>query len=86
MAEIRFTAPVVAEVLALNEGHTWKTNFEGKGWYDSRTYTIEGGQLVIREHGKGTWADSRYDNTYVADHTTTRDALRSRRDWLVLPA
>ena len=43
---------------------------------DDYQYLIKGGQLLIREIGKTSWADSRFDDVRVADIEQTRRFLR----------
>ena len=63
----RLTKTVREKMLQQNEGRSFQTHFDGKNFSESRTYTISGGKLHIREHGNTSWADSRYDHTRIAD-------------------
>jgi hypothetical protein len=74
---MRLTESVRLQLLAQNEGFETTTHYDGKNISNTRRYRIEGGQLRIRETGKTSWADSRYDNEYVADDDQTRRFLRN---------
>lgn len=73
---MRLTEHVRRQVLELNEGFTTQTYYEGKNSRESRTYTIIGGELRIRATGKTSWADSHYDNEFVANKDATLRYLR----------
>ena len=74
---MRLTESVRLQLLAQNEGFEAMTQYDGKNISNTRRYRIEDGQLRIRETGKTSWADSRYDNEYVADDDQTRRFLRN---------
>jgi hypothetical protein len=73
---MRLTESVRRQLLAQNEGFEATTHFDSKNSAWTRRYRIEGGQLRFRETGKTSWADSRYDNEYVADDDQTGRFLR----------
>ena len=62
----RLTKAVRQKLLENNEGFTTRTYYEGRNSREERIYTISGGQLHIRAIGKTSWADSRYENEWVA--------------------
>jgi len=62
----RLTKAVRQKLLESNEGFTTRTYYEGRNSREERIYTISGGQLHIRAIGKTSWADSRYENEWVA--------------------
>ncbi|MFE7580759.1 hypothetical protein ACFU5Y_04225 [Streptomyces gardneri] len=70
------TAAVRQQLLDQNEGFERKTSNEQKNHTEYRTYRISGGQLHIRASGKGAWADSRYDEEYLATEDQTHRFLR----------
>ena len=53
-------------LLETNEGFSTRTYYEGKNSREERIYTISDGQLIIRAIGKSSWADSNYDDEWVA--------------------
>lgn len=73
---MRLTESVRRQLLTQNESFEATTHFDSKNSTWTRRYRIEGGQLRYRETGKTSWADSRYDNEYVADDDQTRRFLR----------
>ncbi len=62
----RLTKGVRQKLLEKNEGFSTRTYYEGRNSREERIYTISGGQLHIRAIGKTSWADSRYENEWVA--------------------
>ena len=58
-----------------NEGFSTSTYYEGKNSREERIYTIKDGQLNIRAIGKTSWADSHYDNEWIADEEETHRFL-----------
>ena len=62
----RLTKAVRQKLLDQNEGFTRGTYYEGRNSREERVYKISGGQLHIRATGKTSWADSRYDDEWVA--------------------
>lgn len=71
----RLTKSVRQEILNQNEGFTTRTYYEGKNSEEERIYKVSGGQLQIRAIGKGAWADSRYDDEWIADEDETHRFL-----------
>ncbi|MFI8288593.1 hypothetical protein ACIGBL_05550 [Streptomyces sp. NPDC085614] len=72
---MRLTAEVRQKLLDQNEGFELQTSSTQKNHTEYRRYRITGGQLHIRESGKTSWADSRYDNEYVATDEQTHRFL-----------
>lgn len=62
----RLTKDVRQRILYQNEGFSTRTYYEGKNSKEERIYTVSGGQLHIRAIGKTSWADSRYNDEWVA--------------------
>jgi len=79
---MRLTKDVIQKLLNANEGFIKNTDYSGRNFKASYQYLIKGGQLLIREVGKTSWADSRFDNTRVADIETTRRIIRKFLDLL----
>lgn len=79
---MRLTKKVRDQLLAQNEGYEDTTHFSGKNFRETRHYTIADGELHVRSTGKTSWADSRFDNTFVADDDQTRRFLRDNLDSL----
>ncbi|MCG2783721.1 MAG: hypothetical protein L6461_01300 [Anaerolineae bacterium] len=71
----RLTISVRQSILAQNEGFTRRTFYEGKNSREERIYTISGGVLHIRAIGKTSWADSRYDDEWIAGDKETHEFL-----------
>ena len=64
---MRLTKTVREQLLFQNEGFSVRTSYDSRNSEYERIYTIEGGRLHIREIGKSSWADSRYDKEWYAD-------------------
>lgn len=64
-------------LLALNEGFTCTTSYSSRNHSYDRKYLIQAGKLIIQETGKTSWADSRYDETWIAGKD---ELLRFLRD------
>ncbi len=79
---MRLTQKVLEQLLRQNEGFSWETYFEGRNFRESRVYEIVNGVLTIHSRGKSSWADSRFDEKYLADPGQTRRAIRSVLDRL----
>ncbi len=62
----RLTASVRQRILEQNEGFTTRTYYDAKNFREERIYTISGGMLHVRSVGKTSWADSRFDNEWIA--------------------
>lgn len=73
---MRLTSEVRQRLLDQNEGFRTETSFSGNNFRESRVYEIRGGQLHIRSVGKTSWADSRFDDEFVADDDQTKRFLR----------
>ncbi|MFU7517538.1 hypothetical protein [Clostridium sp. HCS.1] len=72
---MRLTKDVRQRILEQNEGFTKRTNYEERNSSEQRIYTISGGELHIRAIGKTSWADSRYDDEWVASDDETHRFL-----------
>ena len=76
----RLTKAVRQKLLENNEGFSIRTNYEGRNSREERIYTISGGQLHIRAIGKTSWADSRYDNEWIASDEEVHRFLYNYQD------
>ena len=76
----RLTKAVRQKLLENNEGFTTRTYYEGRNSREERIYTISGGQLHIRAIGKTSWADSRYENEWVASDEEVHRFLYAHKD------
>lgn len=77
MDRIRLTEAVRNHLLTINEGFKTSTSYDSKNHEYVRHYLIKAGQVIIREVGKTSWADSRYDKTWVADKDEVLRFLRN---------
>lgn len=68
---MRLTSTIRQRILNQNEGFTTRTSYDAKNSEYERIYTILSGQLHIREIGKTSWADSRYNKEWIADNDET---------------
>jgi hypothetical protein len=73
----RLTKNVRQTLLNQNEGFEKSTHYSGKNFSVSNHYTIKNGDLYVRSTGKTSWADSRFDNEYIADEDQTRRFLKN---------
>jgi hypothetical protein len=73
---MRLTKKVRQQLLDKNEGFETSTHYSSKNFTVDTKYQIVDGELHIRETGKTSWADSRFDKEYVADEEQTRRFLR----------
>lgn len=73
---MRLTKDVVQKLLDLNEGFSRTKSYSGRNFKCDYHYLIQGGKLLVREVGKTSWADSRFDDAVVADIDRTRRFLR----------
>lgn len=73
---MRLTKSVMEQILQQNEGFERSTSYSARNFSESRRYTITGGSLHVRSTGKTSWADSRYEEEFVADDDQTRRFLR----------
>ena len=71
----RLTKAVRQKLLDQNEGFTRRTYFEGNNSREERIYKISDGQLHVRAIGKTSWADSRYDDSWIASDEETHRFL-----------
>lgn len=71
----RLTTSVRQRILEQNEGFSKRTYYEGRNSSEERIYTISGGSLHIRAVGERSWADSRYDNEWIASDEETHRFL-----------
>lgn len=76
----RLTKTVRQMLLDRNEGFSTRTYYEGRNSREERIYTISGGKLHIRAIGKTSWADSRYDNEWVASDEEVHRFLYAHQD------
>ena len=74
---MRLTTAVREHILTINEGFYTSTSYDSKNHEYVRDYVISDGQLIIREVGKTSWSDSRYDKTWTADKDETLRFLRN---------
>ncbi|MBM0230669.1 hypothetical protein JNW91_01520 [Micromonospora sp. STR1_7] len=74
---MRLTKQMIQQLLDQNEGFKASTHYSDKNNTHDRRYQVVSGELRIRETGKTSWADSRYDNEFVADEDQTRRFLRN---------
>ena len=72
---MRLTKSVRQRILEQNEGFSKTTSFEGRNSREQRIYKISGGELHIRAVGKTSWADSRYDDEWIASDEETHRFL-----------
>ena len=73
---MRLTKDVVQKLLDQNEGFSRTKSYSGRNFKCDYHYLIQGGKLLVREVGKTSWADSRFDDAVVADIDRTRRFLR----------
>lgn len=73
---MRLTKAVVQKLLDQNEGFSKTKSFSSRNFKCDNHYLIQGGKLLVREVGKTSWADSRFDDVRVADIEQTRRFLR----------
>lgn len=76
---VRLTRDVRQRILEQNEGFSTRTYYEGRNTREERIYTISGGVLKIRAIGKGAWADSRYDEEWIASDDETHRFLYANK-------
>lgn len=73
----RLTVDWLRAILAVNDGLTSRTHYDGKNFSESRNYRVEDGELHIRSHSKTSWADSSATSEHVADDDQARRFLKS---------
>lgn len=64
---MRLTRAVREKMLAENEGFTIQTSNKQRNYSQNRTYKISKGKLHIRETGKTSFSDSRYEHEWDAN-------------------
>lgn len=74
---MRLTKKACQRLLDQNEGFETSTHFSSKNFTEDTQYRMADGKLHIRETGKTSWADSRFDREPVADEEQTRRFLRN---------
>lgn len=74
---MRLTESVRNMLLSKNEGFKTRTSYDSRNLSYEREYLIESGELIIREVGKTSWSDSRYDKTWKADKDEVLRFLRN---------
>ncbi|WP_327002691.1 hypothetical protein OHA72_47560 [Dactylosporangium sp. NBC_01737] len=74
---MRLTKQVIRQLLDQNEGFERSTHYRDRNNTNDRHYQIVSGELRIRETGRTSWADSHYDNEFVADEDQTRRFLKN---------
>ena len=79
---MRLTKEVIQKLLDANEGFTRTRSYSGRNYRATYQYLIHEGKLLVNTAGKTSWADSRFNNTVVADMDQTRRFLRSVLDFL----
>lgn len=72
---MRLTKNVRQKILDQNEGFQHRTYYRGRNAERERFYTVSGGQLHIREVGDTSWADSDYDNKWIASDEEVHNFL-----------
>ena len=75
--KMRLTEPVRNMLLSKNEGYKTSTSYDSRNHSYVREYFIKGGELFIRETGKTSWSDSRYDKTWKAEKDELLRFLRN---------
>ena len=73
---MRLTKDVIQKLLDMNEGFSQTKSYTSRNFKCDYHYLIKGGKLLVREIGKTSWADSRFDDAVVADIERTRRFLR----------
>lgn len=64
---VRLTKKNRQRILEQNEGFSARSSFDSKNSTYEREYRIANSKLLIREIGKTSWSDSRYNNPWVAN-------------------
>lgn len=79
---MRLTKDAIQKLLDMNEGFEKTIDFVGRNFRETNHYLIKGGKLLVRSAGKTSWADSKFDNTNIADIDQTRRFLKKVMDTL----
>lgn len=74
---MRLTKDVLEALLLANEGWETSTHYDSKNFTETRDYKITDGELRVRSRGKTSWADSRFDDSFVVDDEAARRFLRN---------
>lgn len=74
---MRLTESEINTLLIKNEGFSSRTSYDSRNLSYVRNYLIKSGKLIINEIGKTSWANSRYDKTWVADKSELLRFLRN---------
>lgn len=69
------TKVIREQLLLQNDGFSTLTSYDSRNSKYERIYTIENGRLHIRETGKTSLSDSRYDKEWYADDEEVRRFL-----------
>ena len=72
---LRLTEKVIQQILDMNEGFSKTTQQSQRNFSATRNYIIKGGKLLIDCASKTSWADSRNNQSCVADIEQTRRFL-----------
>ncbi|WP_343886458.1 hypothetical protein, partial [Luteococcus sanguinis] len=81
-AHMRLTKKVRERLIEQNEGFTTSSYYEARNFREQRDYTIADGKVHIRARGKTSWADSDFDNSWVADDEEAHRFLYRHKDRL----
>ena len=71
----RLTKKNRQRILDQNEGFITNTSYDSRNSSYDRQYTVAEGKLHIRESGKTSWSDSRYDKEWIASDEETHRFL-----------
>lgn len=71
----KLTKAVREKILKQNDGYTDHTSYNSRNHSYERDYKVSDGKLHIRERGKTSWADSRYDKSWEASEDETHRYL-----------
>ena len=64
---MRLTKGVRTQLLLQNDGFSTRSSYDSRNSEYERIYTIKDGRLHIREIGKTSWSNSRYDKEWYVD-------------------
>lgn len=71
------TGSMCQQLLDQNQGFKTATSYSARNIREDRTYEIRDGALHIRARGKTSAADSRYDQSFIADDEQTKRFLKN---------
>ncbi len=77
---MRLTKARQKQLLDQNDGFTKRTYYEGNNSREERIYKVSEGKLHIRASGKTSWADSHYNDEWVANDEETHRFLYRHKD------